>query len=441
MEAITDTEEGYLVEGLLEMFAEQYSRKLSVRIRNAFQDSLTDGRAWGGYNLLGYKIADKKHVIDEEKAPIMRYTFTQYAAGVPLKRIVGELNEKGFTTNKGKPITINSLQNAIRNPKYAGKHVIGGVVYENRFPPIIDNATFDAVQRLLDQKKHAPNSGAGKVDYQLTGKAYCGYCNAPMVGVSGTGRHGEKHYYYAFAARYKSRSCEKRNELKDKLEKIIVENVRRYVLFNVNAERVVALVLKDYRKRINNSTVKEMERRIADLDRQLDGIIRLMIPNADNSVMIQKLKAEADILTKQKLHTEAEVSKMKIAIELPHTKEDLLKYLQLFAKGEADDPEYRRRIIDRLIYKIFVYDDKILVYFNLLDDRHISIDNLPDLDEADLEPAEYDETPSNNAASGDGAGVQISRVPLREYRSPGARRKIRGFPRRRVFRPRRGRYR
>lgn len=410
MEQITDTEEGYLVEGLLEMFAEQYSRKLSVRIRRAFQDSLERGSAWGGNNLIGYKIENKKHVVDEEKAPIIKSAFLQYAAGVPLKQIVNDLNAKGFTGVRGKPLTINSLQNALRNSKYVGKHIINDVVYEDRYPILIDEATFNAVQNKLDQKKRAPNTGTGKVDYLLTGKAYCGHCGTSFVGVSGTGRLGEKHYYYACAKRYKDKACNKKNELKEKLETMIVENVRRYILFKENAERVVKLILKEYDRRINTATIKELESKINALDKQLDGIVKLMIANADNLSIIEKLKTEADQFTKQKEHTEAELAKIRLAFQIPHTKDDLLNYLKLFASGDLESIEYRRRVIDRLISKIYVYDDKILIYFNILNDRHISFDNLPDLDEVDLEPAENDDISNSD----DNTKVRFSRVSARQ---------------------------
>lgn len=418
MEAITDTEEGYLVEGLLEMFAEQYSRKLSVRIRNAFKDSLARGSAWGGWDLLGYKIENKKQIIDEEKAPIIRYLFTQYAAGKPHKQIIDELNANGFTTNKGKPLTINSLQNCLRNPKYIGKHIIDGVVYEDRYPPIIDEATFYAVQRRLDQKKRAPNAGAGKVDYQLTGKAFCGHDGAAMVGVSGTGRHGEKHCYYACATRYKSKGCGKKNEPKDTLEKMIVLYVRQYILFKSNAERVVNLLLKMYDKKLNTSAVKDMERRIADLDKQLDDIVDLMVTGAKNAALIAKLTEKADELAKQKSHTETELAKIRLALQIPHTKEDLLGYLKMFASGNPEDPEYRRRVIDRLINKIFVYDDKILIYFNILDDTAISFDKLPDLEEADIEPAESDENTENTAKYAASGGSNLACISPPKFLNP-----------------------
>lgn len=399
MEQISDTEEGYLVEGLLEMFAEQYSRKLSVRIRRSFQDSLERGSAWGGHNLIGYKIENKKHVVDEDKAPIIRYAFKQYAAGVPLKQIIDELNAKGFTTGKGKPLTISSLQKALRNPKYTGKHIINGEVYEDRFPVLIDEATFEAVQRRLDMKKRAPGLGTGKVDYLLTGKVNCGHCGAPLVGVSGTGQHGEKHYYYACANRYKNKACNKKYELKQLLEFLIVFNVRFYILIKENAEKVVKRVLKDYDKRLNTSAIKAFEGKITAINKKLDGIVKLMIDNADNDVTIGRLKAEADILTKQLEHTEAELSKMRLAVQIPHTKEDLLKYLKLFVNGLPENIEYQRRIIDRLIYKIFVYDDKILIYFNILNDMHISFDKLPDFDEMEIEPTDYDESPGSSEDS------------------------------------------
>ncbi|MFR9200900.1 MAG: recombinase zinc beta ribbon domain-containing protein [Candidatus Gastranaerophilaceae bacterium] len=36
-------------------------------------------------------------------------------------------------------------------------------------------------------------------EYLLSGKLYCGHCGSPMQGVSGTGKSGNRWYYYQCA--------------------------------------------------------------------------------------------------------------------------------------------------------------------------------------------------------------------------------------------------
>ncbi|MDD3231900.1 MAG: zinc ribbon domain-containing protein [Clostridia bacterium] len=56
-----------------------------------------------------------------------------------------------------------------------------------------------------------------------TSTAFCGYCGSNMVGVSGTGKLGKKHSYYACSKRLKEHKCNKNNEKKDYIEKYVVE--------------------------------------------------------------------------------------------------------------------------------------------------------------------------------------------------------------------------
>lgn len=387
MEHISDTDEGRLVEGILEIMAEQYSRKLSVRIRDAFQKSLAKGTAWGGRELFGYRRIDNKMVIDENTAPIVKYIFERYAAGVPLKEITDAINAKGYKTRKGKPFTINSFSNTLRNTKYVGKHIVDGIEYLDRYPAIIDEQTFDAVQKNLEKLKHAPATLKAKEEFLLYGKAHCGHCGSNMVGTSGTSHTGATHSYYSCSKRWKkSGSCNKKSESKTKLEVWIVANIKRYILTKTSSERIADLIIKEYDRNINTDAIKETERKIAALNKQLDDIMGLMLNSTTNADIIERLNAKANDLTLQKTEHDKQLAKLRLALALPHSKEDVIDYLKLFAHGNPEDPEYRKRIIDKLVNVIFIYDDKLLVYFNILDDRQITFDMLPDLENAELEP-------------------------------------------------------
>lgn len=421
-EQIGDTDEGYLVEGLLEMFAEQYSTKLSKRVKNGLVETRAKGNFTGGYSLIGFKSipaavthgrgTDHKVVIDEEKAPIIRYAFEAYANGVPKKKIIDEMNRRGWRTNKGNKFTINSLGAALRNRKYIGEYYFNGEKVDG-YPVLIDPAVFERVQQRLDANKHAPATQKAEVEYILYGKAYCGHCGANMVGVSGTSKTGARHHYYACAVKYKHHTCNKKNENKEQLEAFIVENVRDYITIKSSAERIADLVLAEYSRFLHSGTVKEFEAQIKGIDKQIEDIVDLLASGSvTNAAVIKKLDEKANDLTLQKEAIEAELAKLRLAIAIPHTKADIIGYLSAFAAGSIDDPDYRRRIIDRLINTIFVYDDKVLVYFNILDDRHITFDMLPDLPQGD-----FGEDPPPDGDSCAASGVRILSATPRQSAS------------------------
>ena len=81
-ECIPSTPEGIIVESLLEGMGQFYSVELSQKVRRGMKESRQKGRFMGAYLIYGYKIANKKVVIDEEKAEVIRYMYEQFAQGV-----------------------------------------------------------------------------------------------------------------------------------------------------------------------------------------------------------------------------------------------------------------------------------------------------------------------------------------------------------------------
>ena len=368
MEQITDTDEGRLVEGLLEIMAESYSRKLSVRVKDAFKVSLNNATTLGGYTLLGYKAVDKKYDIDEEKAEIVRFVFSEYANGRSIKEIVNALNAKGLKNNYNKRFLNNSFQHILNNPKYIGKHYIHGELYTNRYPAIIDEATFQKVQERLEKNKRTGGSKTAKAEYLLSGKSRCGICDNTMIGIHGTSKTKAKYYYYACSARYNKKKCTKKHENKEQLEHYVVKGVKN-ILNKTNIELLADAVLNSYKKDITLSKIETLINNIKNIDRKLDNIVDLLIEHSNNSSMSKKLNTKATDLENQKEIYQKEINKLKLAINIPHERKDIIDYLTAFIEGDINDINYQRRIIDSLINIVFVYEDKLVVYINLLNDN------------------------------------------------------------------------
>ena len=102
MENIPETPEGIILESLLEGLAEYYSAELSQKVRRGMNKSRQKGLFTGGYVPYGYKIVDKRVVVEEEEAKVIRYIYEKYAEGMQVKRLVKELNDKGITLH-GRP--------------------------------------------------------------------------------------------------------------------------------------------------------------------------------------------------------------------------------------------------------------------------------------------------------------------------------------------------
>ena len=71
MEYIPDSPEAILIESMLEGYAEYYSAELSQKVRRGMNESRHKGNFTGGNLLYGYKVENKKVLIDEDKAEIV----------------------------------------------------------------------------------------------------------------------------------------------------------------------------------------------------------------------------------------------------------------------------------------------------------------------------------------------------------------------------------
>ena len=226
-EAISDTPEGALMEGLLEMFAELYSKDLSQKVTRGLRESILKGNFVGGNILYGYQVKDKKIIINEEQAPAVKFIFEEYAKGTRKTEIIEQLNKMGYRTNKGKKFTKQSIQNSLSNKKYIGLYKNDFVENNNYYPAIIDKAIFDKVQERLKLNKRFAT--IPKEKFLLSGKVFCGHCGANMIGTSGTSHTGKTHAYYTCLERNKRHNCDKSNENKQKLEDLyLIKYIQKF---------------------------------------------------------------------------------------------------------------------------------------------------------------------------------------------------------------------
>lgn len=402
-ENITDEPEGILLEGLMESLAEYYSANLSKHVKRGQRESILQGKVPGGVPPYGFKLVDKKLVADEQKAPIIRYIFEQYAKGVPKKRIMEELNARGVRNAYGNPLSLSSLQHALRNPKYIGKFFYNGQEVPGCCEALISEEIFDAVQKRLDAAKHSPAAGKGgnRKEYLLQGKAYCGYCGARLVGDVGTSKTGVKHYYYACGKRKKHRTCQKRNEKKDFLEWYVVEQTVQYVLTPERIEYIAERIVAKYAEEFNDKRIKELERQYKKLDNEVNAAVdaSLSAPEQVRHKYFEKIET----LETQKTDIELNLSTLRIANGHRYTTEQIIAWLKSFCHGDALDEAFQRRIIDTLINSVYVYDDKVVIYYNIKGGKQVSYMEMCN-DMEGLSPVE-DDAPVHSA---DGTGVRIS---------------------------------
>lgn len=220
MENIPDTPEGKLFLAVIEGFNEYFSEDLKQKVNRGLKESWLKGNATGGLPPYGYVIKDKKYVIDETEAEVVREIFRKYAQGYRAVSIADDLKARNVRRKCGKHINHKYVYVILHDRRYIGVVEHQGTEYSNIFPPIITNQLWLQVNTINEENKIAPGRKKEIYDYILSGKLVCGNCKQRMSGESGTSKSGKIHYYYVcLSKRKKKANCECK-AVKNKCSKI-----------------------------------------------------------------------------------------------------------------------------------------------------------------------------------------------------------------------------
>lgn len=377
-EQIGDGDEGIILESIYEAMDEAYSRRLSRITKRGMREAAIKGFWTGGNVPLGYKVEEKKLVIDERTAPAVRLIFELYADGKTKQQIADELNSRGFKTKQGKPFTCANFTAIITNKIYYGDYSFEDI--ERKCPSIISRELYDKVQELLNKNKRCFGRKVAETFFALGGKVFCGNCGAAMIGDAGTSRSGERHYYYTCGKRKKARSCHKKSERKDFIEWYVCEQTVKFVLTPSNIKTIAERVVAKSEEELNSGELAAYEKQLQTIEREFDSLVDSLIKTNSPS-LIKRINDRVEDLEKQKESAEAEISKLRLRQSLRLTVKEVESYLRGFCKGDLLDEDFRRKLINSLINCVYLFDDKIVIYFNVRGYKQISyIDMLADVD-------------------------------------------------------------
>lgn len=364
-ENISENPEGVILEAVLEGMAEFYSKELSQKITRGMFDSASKCHSIGGHIPLGYKIENKKLVIDEPGAAIVREAFELYANGATVAELCKVFNAKGYRSAKGAMFNKNSFRAIFKNEKYIGVYKYKDLRIEGGVPAIVDKELFEAVQKRLVKNADAPARGTAKVDYLLSQKLFCGHCGSLMIGETGTGKSGTAYHYYTCGKRKRGQGCDKKPLKKDFIERAVVEDVLTLLSPELIEELADIAVRESVRDIEENSLIPALRDKIKEIQASIDRLIRMVERGVESDALADRLKE----LEKEKRDTEwrlAETQNDYVILE----KEHVVWWLSKFCEGDIEDEEFRRHIIDLLVNSVTVWDEpdgtyKITAVYNI----------------------------------------------------------------------------
>lgn len=282
--------------------------------------------------------------------------------------IVSELNASGARTVKGKEFTINSLRHILHNRAYIGEYRWNDMVTPNGLPRLIDDATFEKVQKMFQENKRTNRQNSPvikkEVDFWLTKKLVCGECGCSMCGTSGTGKHGELHYYYT-CIEHRKHKCKKKSITKERLENII-NLIFDDILGRPALQIILASVIYSYHKKdycVGDEYLRSIESKLKSVERSLCNFLKAIEAGIFNDTTSERMH-ELEI-QKKALQDELELEKNKKSKEL--TVDSILKFFHAHIKDLYKDKLLRAVVIDSFVKSILVYEDKVAVVLRYSD--------------------------------------------------------------------------
>jgi len=133
----TTTSMGRLTLNILLSFAQFEREVIGERIRDKFAASRRKGIWMGGWAPLGYDIKDRKLIVNEKEAKLLRSIFTRFARGTPPQQLIEMLAKEGTLNKQGKAIDKGYLYRVLNNRVCLGEAVHKGTANPGEHDPII----------------------------------------------------------------------------------------------------------------------------------------------------------------------------------------------------------------------------------------------------------------------------------------------------------------
>lgn len=207
-----------------------------------------------------------------------------------------------------------------------------------------------------------------------------------MVGICGTSRNGDRHYYYLCQGKHQHK-CDKRNERKEELETKVTNALKRFILDEKTIDRIMAGFDNFMLELRGMSTLTAKETELAEIEKALANIMKaiesgLPFTETTRSRMIEleerKKELSGEIEREQRLLKRVDPDEIRFSIEYYRDK-------------NLDKKEYIRELLNTFVRAIYVFDDhlKIVINHGLGEDIEIPLSDMQaDYSEEDFDMAD-----------------------------------------------------
>ena len=247
----TATANGRLHINIKLSIAQDESDRTSERIKFVFENKIKNKEVVTGSIPLGYKIENKRLVIDPEKANIIKAIFTHFNSTHSIRGTMIHI-ENTF----GLHLCYVTVKNILKNKLYIGKYKN----IENYCPAIIDETLFNNIKNNL--KRNVKTKIQPKYNYIFSSMVYCGLCEHAMSGYSSGTK--KKYRYYRCRYHLERRLCPGVIVSETFIENYLINNIGVLLKESIELE---TNSYKNYtpKKKIDKSSIKRKLSKLKEL--------------------------------------------------------------------------------------------------------------------------------------------------------------------------------
>ena len=328
----TFDEDSELRLSIMSSIAQDELRKLSSRVKFGHQQAIKNNVVLGNSRIFGYRKENRRLVIDEEQAPMVRELFELYASDqYSMKQIEALFWEKGYRNLNGKKIAHTTMSNMISNPKYKGYYVGNKVKVVDMFtkkqkflppeewvmfkdetgeivPAIVSEELWDQANAILRRRSDDVKNRQGVCNHAnlLTGKLFCTCCGTAYYRRESQDKQGHKNSKWVCSGKIKNGadSCASFPIYEDEIKPLLLDVFRDT---EASAEALIEEYVEMYRALDRGgrlgSQIAALHKKLATVEQKRMKLLTFnaqgKLDDADFLAMNKQCSAEAKALQAQ----------------------------------------------------------------------------------------------------------------------------------------------
>ena len=328
----TFDEDSELRLSIMSSIAQDELRKLSSRVKFGHQQAIKNNVVLGNSRIFGYRKENRRLVIDEEQAPMVRELFELYATDqYSMKQIEVLFWEKGYRNLNGKKIAHTTMSNMISNPKYKGYYVGNKVKVVDMFtkkqkflppeewvmfkdetgaivPAIVSEELWEQANAILRRRSDDVKNRQGICNHAnlLTGKLFCTCCGTAYYRRESQDKQGHKNSKWVCSGKIKNGtdSCASFPIYEDEIKPLLLDVFRDT---EASAEALIEEYVEMYRALDRGgrlgSQIAALHKKLATVEQKRMKLLTFnaqgKLDDADFLAMNKQCSAEAKTLQAQ----------------------------------------------------------------------------------------------------------------------------------------------